>query len=248
MTAWSAQVQVQLGGFSLDAHVAGDAAPLALVGPNGSGKSTFLRALAGAVPVRAAEIVVGGRCLTSTTRGVTVPMEARRVGYVPQGYGLFPHLDVRDNVAFGRSTGPRKLPRRERRALAQRLLADLGIPHLAERRVGALSGGEQQRVALARALATDPALLLLDEPLAALDATTRRVVRRFLASRLRAFERPSVLVTHDVRDVIALQAEVCVLEAGRVVQQGTVAALRAAPATPFVAEFVAVGLDIDPAG
>jgi len=160
------------------------------------------------------------------------------MGYVPQGYGLFPHLRVADNVAFGLSTGPRRLPKAERRSAARQLLTELGCATLAERWPAGLSGGEQQRVALARALVVAPALLLLDEPMAALDAGVRRVVRTFLATRLRSSACPSIVVTHDVRDVLALGARVCVLEAGRIVQQGSLSELQAAPASDFVAEFV----------
>lgn len=240
MTRWRATIQARLGAFSLDVQLDGGAGVLALIGPNGSGKSTCLRALAGAIEPDVAEIVVEERVLASATAGVAVPMEQRRVGYVPQGYGLFPHLSALDNVAFGLSLGPRRQPKAARRAAARRMLEALDGAALADRRVSGLSGGEQQRVALARALVIEPEMLLLDEPLAALDATARGAVRRFLAQRLPEYGRPTVLVTHDVRDVVALGAEVCALDGGRVVQRGSIEALRAAPATPFIAEFVAV--------
>ena len=235
---WTAAIRARLGAFALDVSLEGDADVLAVVGPNGSGKTTVLRLLAGAVDPERAEIEVGAQVLASTSRGVHVPMERRRVGYVPQGYGLFPHLSVIDNVAFGLSTWPHRLAKAERHARAQRMLEELDCGALAQRRVEGLSGGEQQRIALARALVIEPNLLLLDEPLAALDATTRRTVRRFLADHLPSFGRPCVLVTHDVRDVEALAAAVVVLEQGRVLQRGTLEDLRAAPASDFVAEFV----------
>lgn len=238
MSPWRAEVRARAGDFTLDVALEGDARPLALVGPNGSGKTTLLRVLAGAVRPEAAEIEVDGAVLHSSARGVEVPIEQRRVGYVPQGYGLFPHLSVLDNVAFGLSTGPRRADRRARHERARAVLDQLGVGALAPRLPGGLSGGEQQRVALARALVIDPALLLLDEPLAALDATARRAIRGFLAEHLRAFGRPCMVVTHDVRDVAALDLQVCVLEGGRVAQRGDLSALRAAPATDFVAEFV----------
>ncbi len=237
MSGWHASLTARVGTLELDVALEGGAGTLALVGPNGSGKTTLLRLLAGAMPARTAEVVVAGKVLASTREAKSLPMESRGVGYVPQGYGLFPHLSVIDNVAFGLSTGPRRLSRQARRAKARVALAELGCEALAGRRVRGLSGGEQQRVALARALVLEPALLLLDEPLAALDATARRSVRAFLAERLQAYGRPSVLVTHDVRDVVALGATVCVLAAGRVVQRGSVADLRANPANEFVAEF-----------
>ncbi|HJL03588.1 MAG TPA: ATP-binding cassette domain-containing protein [Polyangiaceae bacterium LLY-WYZ-15_(1-7)] len=231
--AWSAAIRAELGAFMLDVELEGDARPLALVGPNGSGKTTLLRALAGAVRPRAGTIRVGDALLFDEERGVDVPMERRRVGYVPQGYGLFPHLDALGNVAFGLRLG-----RRERERRARAMLEELGCGGLARRPVGRLSGGERQRVALARALVLEPGLLLLDEPLAALDAIHRRAVRRLLAERLRAYGRPAILTTHDARDIAALGARVAVLEGGRVVQEGELEALRAAPANEFVAELV----------
>lgn len=236
--SWRAAVRTRVGSFDLDVSLEGSDGPLALVGPNGSGKTTLLRVLAGALDPDEAEVEVSGRVLLSTARGVKVPIDARGVGYVPQRFRLFPHLSALDNVAFGLSTGPRRLPRAERHARAQRLLEELGCGDLAGRGPRKLSGGERQRVALARAIAVDPSLLLLDEPMAALDASARRSVRRFLSEWLRGASRPTVLVTHDVRDVAALDAPVCVIEGGRVVQRGRLAELRAAPATEFVAELV----------
>ncbi len=232
------RVKAFVGALALDVELAGDDQPLALVGPNGSGKTTLLRMVAGAVKPNEGEIEIAGEVVFDSTQAIDVPSERRHVGYLPQGYGLFPHLRVVDNVAFGLSTGPRKKARAERRAIARRLLAELDCLHLQARLPRHLSGGEQQRVALARALAVDPSLLLLDEPLAALDIAARRAVRSFLAERLRTMGRPSIFVTHDVRDVHALEATVCVLDAGGIVQRGTPEELRAAPATDFVAEFV----------
>lgn len=238
MSFWSASVRATLGDFSLEVDLDGDGQVLALVGPNGSGKTTFLRALAGAVAVQSAEIVVADRTLESSARGIRLPMEQRQIGYVPQGYGLFSHLSVLDNVAFGLSTGAAKQGRAERNHKARALLHDLGCARLADRNVRGLSGGEQQRVALARALVLEPRLLLLDEPLAALDAAKRRSVRSFLAERIAAFGRPTVIVTHDPRDVEALGADVVVLEVGKVVQRGSLDSIRSAPGSEFVAEFV----------
>ena len=237
MSSWRASARTRVGVLDLDVEMEGDDAPLALVGPNGSGKTTFLRVLTGAHPPTEAEIVVGGEVLVSTGRGVDLPIERRRVGYVPQGFGLFPHLRVVDNVGFGLSSGPRRRGRKDRRGAARAALEELGYGHLADRMPGDLSGGEQQAVALTRALVIEPALLLLDEPLSALDATARKSVRAFLGERLRQLGRPSIVVTHDSRDVEALGARVWVLEGGRIVQSGDLDDLRAAPATDFVAEF-----------
>ncbi|MDD9970278.1 MAG: ABC transporter ATP-binding protein [Myxococcales bacterium] len=238
MSGFRVSIEAALGDAGLRVSLQGDRVPLALVGPNGSGKTTVLRIIAGAQRPIGGEIVVGDRTLFSSARGIDVASEQRRVGYVPQGYGLFPHLPVLDNVAFGLSVGTRRQPRAMRHRAAHAMLKALECPELAKRSPESLSGGEQQRVALARALVIDPAMLLLDEPLSALDAATRRRVRSFLAARLLSLGRPSIVVTHDVRDVAALGAHVCVLEQGRIVQQGTIDDLHAAPASEFVAEFV----------
>lgn len=241
MIGWRADIQARIEGFELDVSLQGDAQPLAVVGPNGSGKTTLLRAIAGAVPVTHAHVAIGKTVLESTEPGIHVPIELRRVGYVPQGYGLFPHLTVLENVEFGLSTGPDRPPAETRRIRALEMLTELDCKPLANRRVDRLSGGEQQRIALARALVLEPDLLLLDEPLAALDATRRRAVRHFLAERLQAFGRPSIIVTHDMRDVVTLNANIVVLEEGHVVQQGSLASLRQAPVNDFIAEFVRAG-------
>lgn len=235
---WTAAITATLGAFELDVELSGGDGVLALVGPNGSGKTSFLRLLAGVGSPSAVELVVSGTTLASSSRGIDVPAEQRRIGYLPQGYGLFPHLGVLDNVAFGLASGPVRMPRAQRHRKAQALLEQLGCGALAGRRVQGLSGGEQQRVALARALVLEPHLLLLDEPLAALDATSRRAVRAFLSERLEAFGRPAIVVTHDVRDIEALGARVAVLERGRVVQQGDLEALRKRPGSEFVSEFL----------
>jgi ABC-type sulfate/molybdate transport systems ATPase subunit len=240
MSDWCARISGEAGTLVLDVDLSGGAEPLALIGPNGSGKTTLLRILAGAHGPVAGSIRIGDTVLLDSASGIDLAAEERNVGYLPQGYGLFPHLSVVDNVAFGLSTGSKKTSPEQRRAQALAALDELECIHLANRTPGRLSGGESQRVALARALVIEPRLLLLDEPVAALDATARRSVRAFLARRLRSLGRPSIVVTHDVRDVMALGADVCVLEAGHVTQRGSVQELRAAPATDFIAEFVGV--------
>ena len=235
---WSVRIQASPGAFDLDARVEGGAAPVVLIGPNGSGKTTLLRVIAGAHRPRSGRILLGQRVLFDSETGVSVAPEERRVGYVPQGYGLFPHLTVLDNVAFGLSGGARRRPVPERRRIAAALLADIECAHLAPRRPATLSGGETQRVALARALLPEPEMLLLDEPLAALDVAARRGLRAYLARHLAKRARPAIVVTHDPRDVLALGSpEVHALEKGRVVQHGPPRNLAAHPATEFVAEF-----------
>jgi molybdate transport system ATP-binding protein len=203
---------------------------LALAGHSGAGKSTVLRAIAGLERPDRGRIEAGAELWFDSAAGVFVPPERRSVGVVFQHYALFPHLTVRGNVGFG---GKERV---------DELLERFGIARLADARPGRLSGGERQRVALARALARGPAVLLLDEPLAALDAATRATVRAELRELLAEQALPTVLVTHDYEDAAALADRVGVLVDGRLVQVGTPAELVAAPATPFVAEFTGLNL------
>ena len=214
-----------LRGFQLDLRLELGAETLALAGPSGAGKTTLLRTIAGLVRPEQGRVEAGGRVWLDTEQGVSLPPEERSVGLVFQDYALFPHLTVAQNVAFG---GKRR---------AAELIEMLGIGALAGVRPGRLSGGERQRVALARALAREPDVLLLDEPLAALDAATRSSVREELRGVLRELGLPALLVTHDYLDAAALADRVGVIVAGRIVQLGTPADLAAAPASPFVAEF-----------
>ena len=213
---------------------------VALVGPNGAGKSTALRALAGLLPVTEGRVVVGDVVLEEPATGRRVAAERRPVGLVFQDYLLFPHLTARENVAFGlRARGVRRGAALEQ---AARALARLGVAEVADRRPAALSGGQAQRVALARALVTAPSLLLLDEPLAALDAGTRVDVRADLRQRLTGFEGATVLVTHDVLDAFVLADRVVVLEGGTVVQEGTPVEVARRPRTAYVAQLVGLNL------
>ena len=194
---------------------------LAILGPNGAGKTTILRALAGLDSLDSGRITVDDLVLDDPAEAVFLRPEQRSVGLLFQDYLLFPHLSVLDNVAFGPRA--RGVPKAEAQARAQALLDrfELGAQGRASAR--ALSGGQLQRVALARALATDPRLLLLDEPLAALDATVRPTVRRDLRRHLAEFDGYTVLVTHDPLDALSLAGRVLILEAGRVTQAGTMA-------------------------
>jgi molybdate transport system ATP-binding protein len=225
-------IQAAVGRLAIDVAFRAAEAPVALVGPNGAGKTSILRLILGAVRPARGSITLGGTALFDGDRGIDLSIERRQLGYVPQAYALFPHLDVAANVAYGLS----HLPAGERRRRARAALEDLAVAHLAERRPRELSGGEAQRVALARALARGPRALLLDEPLAALDVGVRREVRQVLGRDLARLALPTVLVTHDIADAAALAGSVVVVEAGKVVQQGTLAELGARPATPFVEE------------
>jgi ABC-type sulfate/molybdate transport systems ATPase subunit len=238
VTAFHIAVRADVGELHLDLEISGGARPVALIGPNGSGKTTLLRILCGAVKPDAGTIQVAGCTLFDAESKVDCPPEERRLAYVPQGFGIFPHLDVLNNVAFGLRFRRPQAARAELRDIARAMLRELACEHLAERTCSELSGGEKQKVSLARALLTDPVMLLLDEPLSALDAGARRQVRTFLVEQLRKCGLPALLVTHDVRDVGALNALVLVLEGGRIIQTGSLDELRAAPASEFVAEFV----------
>jgi molybdate transport system ATP-binding protein len=199
---------------------------VALVGPSGAGKTTFLRVIAGLLNPAEGFVSVDDLVLLDTERRIDVAPEHRRVGYLFQEYALFPHLDVSGNVRFGAG-------RRDVGAL----LGRFHIGHLAHARVGELSGGERQRVALARALAREPALLLLDEPLSALDAHTRTGVRAELRELLDGLGLPTILVTHDFEDAATLADRVGVVSEGRVLQLGPPTELVAVPRDAFVASF-----------
>lgn len=238
-SAVSADIRLSRGSFTLDAAL--ELAPgevVAVLGPNGAGKTTLLRALAGLEPIEAGSIELAGRIVDG--EGIFVPAEQRAVGVVFQDYRLFPHLRVLDNVAFG----PRSLmvPRDQARERARNWLVRLDIGDLGARKPRELSGGQAQRVALARALATEPSLLLLDEPLAALDAHTHSEVRRELRRHLRSLPTASLVVTHDPLDALVLADRMLILESGRIVQQGTGAQVARFPASPYVARLMGVNL------
>lgn len=238
--SWSIELEADFGGLALKVAIDGQREPAVIVGPNGAGKTSLLRLVAGAYRPVNGTVTIGGRKVFDSAARLSLPPEQRRVGYVPQGFGLFPHLRVIDNVAFGHSVGQRRLPTAVRRKAALALLEELDCAHLANRFPKRLSGGEQQRVALARALFVEPSLLLLDEPLATLDPSSRRRLRAFLVDHLASRRTPAIVVTHDPRDVEALGADVIVLEDGKVTQRGSVQELRSEPATEFVTEFFGV--------
>ena len=237
----SCDIDVRVGDFHLDVALeVGHGETVAVVGPNGAGKTTLLRALAGLLPIDAGSISLDGVVLDDTTSGAFVAVEARSIGVVFQDYLLFPHLGALDNIAFGlRSRGATT-------AIANRQARDwmarVGLAGHAKAKPRQLSGGQAQRVALARALAIEPTMLLLDEPLAALDATTRVETRRDLRQHLRAHEGVRLVITHDPLDAAALADRIVVLEGGRVVQNGTLADITAHPRSRYVADLVGVNL------
>ena len=204
-----------LRSFDLSVALELDRETVALVGPSGAGKSSVLRAIAGLLAPKRGRVALGDEAWLDTEAGIDLPPERRSVGLVFQDYALFPHLDVRRNVAFGG---------RER---VDELLERFRISHLASARPDGISGGERQRVALARALARDPAVLLLDEPLSALDSQTRGLMRAELAELLGELRLPTLLVTHDFEDAAALADRVGVIVEGRILQLGPAAELLA---------------------
>jgi ABC-type sugar transport system ATPase subunit len=203
-----------------------------VIGPSGAGKSTLLQIAAGLLRQAAGRVLFDGRDVSR------VPAERRDVGMVFQSYALFPHLSVRGNIAFGLRTANRRLPPREAAGRVEELAALFGLTPLLERRPGELSGGEQQRVALARAVAPRPALLLLDEPLSALDAQLRRGVRAELGGLLRRLGTTVLYVTHDQEEAMLLADHLVVLDRGRVAQAGLPLELYRRPASRFVASFL----------
>ena len=239
ITGLVADLLVRQGVFVLDIQLQAAAGEVvALLGPNGAGKSTALRALAGLLPITGGRIEVGG--VTVADDGVHRPPYERPIGVVFQDYLLFPHLSVLDNVAFGPRT--RGHSRHAARRIAAEWLERMAISELASARPRSISGGQAQRVALARALATAPQLLLLDEPLAALDARTRLVVRSELRRHLADYSGAAVLVTHDPVDASVLADRLMVIEGGREVQSGSPAEVARRPRTDYVARLVGLNL------
>ena len=236
-----ADVGVQLGGLDLRVELSVQPGEvLAVLGPNGAGKTTLLRALAGLVPIDDGRITIDDMVLDDPAEDVFVPAERRPIGVVFQDYLLFAHLSALENVAFGlRARGVAKAHARHR---AREWLERVGLGDVAAESPRALSGGQAQRVALARALATEPRLLLLDEPLAALDVGTRGEVRRDLRRYLESFDGMRVLVTHDPIDAYALADRVAILDGGQVAQVGTLGQVTAHPRSRYVADLVGTNL------
>jgi molybdate transport system ATP-binding protein len=236
-----AHLDVTLGAFRLDAPLRVEPGTVvALLGPNGAGKTTALRALAGLVPLDAGHVHLDGTALADPAARLHRPPERRAVAMVFQDHLLFPHLSALDNIAFGlRARGTAK---DEARRQAAGWLERLGLADRSGDRPDRLSGGQAQRVALARALATSPRLLLLDEPLAALDAGTRATVRRDLRRHLENFDGATVVVTHDPLDALALASHVVILEAGRITQTAPIAEITRRPRSRYVAELIGLNL------
>lgn len=225
--------------LALDLHIPAGAT-VALLGPNGAGKTTAVGAIAGLLPIDTGMVTLGGVVVDDPQQGVFVTAEERSVGVVFQDYLLFPQLSVLENVAFGlRSRG---VPREQAHARARDWLVRLGVGGMEGSKPGDLSGGQAQRVALARALVTEPELLLLDEPLSALDVTTRTELRHTLGEHLDAFAGPRLLITHDPTEAFLLADEVHVLEDGVVTQHGNPDDIRLRPRTRYAADLAGSNL------
>ena len=229
-------ITLTMPGFTLDVAWSAGSGVAVLFGPSGAGKTLTLQCLAGLLRPTAGRIVVDGRVFFDSAAGVNLPAQARRIGYVFQGYALFPHLSVAENVGFGL----RDRPRAEREARTAEVLGGLGLADLGARSPRELSGGQRQRVALGRALAIDPALLLLDEPLSALDAPLRRTLRDELRTLLHDWRTAAVVVTHDFTEAYRLADRIVVYDAGRVVQAAPRSELLWQPASESVARIMGV--------
>jgi molybdate transport system ATP-binding protein len=236
-----ASIRLRLGPLDLDiAFIIDEGEVVALLGPNGAGKTTLLRAIAGLVPFSSGHVRLDGKVLEDTATHQYVPTERRPIGFVFQDYLLFPHLTVLENVAFGLRA--RSMPGQAAVEKASQWVNRVGLKGYAGSKPAELSGGQRQRVALARALAPDPRLLLLDEPLAALDVTTRAEVRRDLKRHLDSFEGIRLVVTHDPIEAVALADRLIVMENGHLVQTGTAAEVTERPRSQYVADLVGVNL------
>jgi ABC-type sulfate/molybdate transport systems ATPase subunit len=233
-----AEIELRRAAFSLRAGLSAPPGLTALLGPSGAGKSLTLQAIAGLTNIERGAISLNGRTLADTQARVMLAPRLRRVGYVPQSYALFPHLSVAANIAYGL---PQHLDRTQREKRIADLLRLVRLPGYEMRAPRDLSGGEAQRVALARALAAQPEALLLDEPFSALDAPTRASVRDDLREIILATGLPTLLVTHDLGEALALATRLALLAAGRVIAQGTVAEVTAQPATALAARLLGWG-------
>jgi molybdate transport system ATP-binding protein len=234
--ALDAEFSLAIGPITVEARLSVGEEVVAILGPNGAGKTTLLRTLAGLVAIDSGHIEVDGQVLDDPLAGVFVPPERRPIGMVFQDYLLFPFLTCQENVAFGLRS--RKVPRREAARQADEWLTRVGLGDRSAARPSELSGGQAQRVALARALATQPRVLLLDEPLAALDAGARIDIRNELRAQLAQTPGTRLIVTHDPVDAASLSDRVVIFEQGKIVQEGSMEQISLRPRSRYVADLV----------
>jgi molybdate transport system ATP-binding protein len=212
-------VHKKLRDFDLEVRLSiADGEILMLMGDNGCGKTTLLNLIAGLISPNSGRITLNGMSIFDSAMKIDVNPEARNIGYVFQSYALFPHMSVYDNVAFGLRT--RNLPRKEIDFLVKDQLEEAGLWEIRKARAANISGGQKQRVALARALIIDPRLLLLDEPLSALDVKKQAAMKRDLREIIHACHVPSIIVSHDMRDIASIGDRACFLENGKIVMLG----------------------------
>jgi molybdate transport system ATP-binding protein len=235
------RVQKQMREFTVDVALRLGPRVGVLLGPSGHGKTSVLNMISGVMTPERGRVSCGDPAnptvLFDSDLAINLGLPQRQVGYVFQDLALFPHLNVQGNVAYGLKA--RRWPRALIQAQVAHILERLSVGHLAQAQIAQLSAGQKQRVALARTLVTQPRVLLMDEPLSALDTPLRALVRAELQALLHSLAVPTLIVTHDALDALSLGDELWVLEHGRIVQQGHPQAVRAAPATPFVAQFFA---------
>ncbi|HOB17704.1 MAG TPA: ABC transporter ATP-binding protein [Candidatus Methanoculleus thermohydrogenotrophicum] len=226
----------QLRDFVLDVALSvEEGETLVLIGENGAGKSTVLNLISGILAPDRGEITLGDRILFSDRREIDVPTENRNIGHLFQSYALFPHMTVAENVAFGLQC--RKVPKSEIAKSVAEQLAAMNLSDLADVNVGRLSGGQRQRVALARALVLEPELLLLDEPLAAVDMRAKGAMRKELRDQIWNAGIPCIVVTHTLRDVLELADRLCLLEEGKVMAYGAPEEVLGMQENGFIASF-----------
>ncbi len=241
MTVLDARLRIIRGGLTLDVDLSVDRGEtVALLGPNGAGKSTVVDALAGLQPIDDGCVAIGDTVVDEPSTSTFVPPRQRRLGIVFQQYRLFGNMSALDNVSFGPVASG--VPRATARTRAAALLTRLGIAELTDRRPDELSGGQAQRVAIARAVAVEPQLLVLDEPLAALDVEVRAELRRELSALIAETEVATLLITHDPTEAFLVADRIVVIEAGRVTQRGDADTIRTQPATPYVAALTGTNL------
>ncbi len=231
---WEIKIDLKLTGLHLNVDMKSSSPFAALIGPNGAGKTTVLRCVAGILRPDSGKIRIGERVLFDSDSGINLPPEHRKIGFLPQGFALFPHLSALENVAFGLLNS---LSKEEAKSEALSLLKEMNCSHLSDRKPNSLSGGEAQKVALARALIRKPEFLLLDEPLSSMDVSARRKLRVELFKNLKKTQCPALIVSHDLKD-IENDTWIHVIENGRLVQSGTMDALKSNPATEFVSDYV----------